>query len=68
MTSPPPIRSILLATDLAEWLAGRSTGNEFGALAQDVMADESGGLAPAEGAEGAEAEVIDLPRGDENVV
>jgi hypothetical protein len=62
--------------DLAEWLAGRSQGNEFGELAQDVLADASTGyaadpVAPVEveavEVVEVEAEVIDLPRGDENV-
>jgi DNA-directed RNA polymerase subunit beta' len=52
--------------DLAEWLAGRSHGSEFGEEVQDVVA--AAVPSGAEVIDVVEAEVIDLPRGDENVV
>jgi hypothetical protein len=59
--------------DLAEWLAGRSTGAEFGDGDRTDVSDvievmQAAPLdAPVEDVV-VEAEVIDLPRGDENVV
>ena len=50
--------------DLAEWLAGRSTGGEVGEAGNGEVAADLTEVAD----EALGAEVIDLPRGDENVV
>jgi DNA-directed RNA polymerase subunit beta' len=58
--------------DLAEWLAGRSATSEFGELGEPSEAPEVVEVAEVAavvdlGDDGPTAEVIDLPRGDENV-
>ena len=57
--------------DLAEWLAGRSTGGEFGERDVNEVAEVMQAApvpTPRSSKVVVEAEVIDLPRGDENVV
>jgi DNA-directed RNA polymerase subunit beta' len=55
--------------DLAEWLAGRSATAEFGEIGEPAEAAETAEVSEVVsfGDDGSTAEVIDLPRGDENV-